>query len=262
MKKLTFATILLLPFLAFGQINLESTYNYSGSYTNLHSSGDKFFIMDVVSSQCRIYNTNHSIWKTINLSVPSGNYLYDIKHVSENLFTNDNTLCLAYVYYYYDEVNQFYTFNARIIKENGTELLFIPGCQYLNVVNTSTSGTKLVAYSYDYSQTIYTVTTRVYSLPGTITSTAEGETGLPVQSDLPAFPNPASTQVTIPYTLPAGSAPAILRLINQSGQIVKETTILPENNKFILNVQGMKAGVYVYRIEAASGSHTGKIVIN
>jgi len=262
MKKLTFATILLLPFLAFGQINLESTYNYSGSYTNLRSSGDKFFIMDVASSQCRIYNTNHSIWKTINLSVPSGNYLYDIKHISENLFTNDNTLCLAYVYYYYDEVNQFYTFNARIIKENGTELLFIPGCQYLNVVNTSTSGTKLVAYSYDYSQTIYTVTTRVYSLPGTITSTAEGESVLPLLSDLPAFPNPASTQVTIPYTLPAGSAPAILRLINQSGQIVKETTILPENNKFILNVQGMKAGVYLYRIEAASGSHTGKIVVN
>lgn len=262
MKKLTFAAILLLPFLAFGQINLESTYNYSGSYTSLFSSGDKFFIMDVASRQCRIYNPDHSIWKTINLNVPSGNYLYDIKHVSENLFTTDNTLCLAYVYYYYDEVNQFYTFNARIIKENGTELLFIPGCQYLNVVNTSTSGTKLVAYSYDYSQAIYTITTRVYSLPGTVTSAAEGETGLSVLSNLPAFPNPASIQVSIPYTLPAGSPPATFRLVNQSGQVVKEAAILPENDKFLLNVQGMKAGIYLYHIEAASGSHTGKIVIN
>jgi hypothetical protein len=262
MKNLSFLAMVMIPFMAFSQINLESTYNYSGSYTNLHSSGDKFFIMDVATSQCRIYNPDHSIWKTINLSVPAGNYLYDIKHVSENLFTNDNTLCLAYVYYYYDEVNQFYTFNARIIKGNGTELISIPGCQYLNVVNTSTSGAKLVAYSYDYSQTIYTITTRVYSLPGTITSTAEGESGLPVQSDLRAFPNPSSTQVTIPYTLPASSAPAILKVINQSGQVVKEAIILPENNKFILNVQGMKAGVYLYQIDAASGSHTGKIVVN
>ncbi|MBW6491026.1 MAG: T9SS type A sorting domain-containing protein [Lentimicrobium sp.] len=262
MKKLAFVIFLAIPLLSPGQISLENTYNYSGTYTNLKVSGDKFFIMDVVNSQCRIYNTDHSLWKTINLSVPSNNYVYDIKFVSENLFTTDNTLCLAYVYYYYDEVNQFYTYNAKIIRENGSLLLTIPGCQHLNLYRTKDGATKLITYSYDYSLLFYTITTRIYSLPGTITSIAEGETGLPVLSNLPAFPNPASTEVSIPYSLPAGSAPARLSLINEAGQVVKETIILPENNKCTLNIQGMKSGVYLYRIDAASGSHTGKIVVN
>lgn len=253
---------MVLPVFSQGQINLENTYNYSGTYTNLKVSGDKFFIMDVVNSQCRIYNTDHSLWKTINLSVPANNYVYDIKFVSENLFTTDNTLCLAYVYYNYDQVNQFYTYNAKIIRENGTVLATIPGCQHLNLFKTSSGASKLITYSYDYSLVLYTITTRVYSLPGIITSTEDGVSGWPVLSDLPAFPNPVSTEVTIPYALPEGSADAMLRLFNQTGQIVKEITILPENNKCILNVQGMPAGVYVYNIEAASGTHTGKIVIN
>ena len=96
MKKLSLIAAFLLPFLAFGQINLENTYNYSGTYTRLSNSGDKFYIMDVAASQCRVYNANHTLWKTINLTVPSGNYLYDIKYLSENLFTTDNSLCLAY----------------------------------------------------------------------------------------------------------------------------------------------------------------------
>jgi hypothetical protein len=112
-----------------GQITLESTYNHSGTFTNLAQSGYKFYVMDVVANQCRIYNVNHTIWKTINLPVPTDNYLYDIRYISENLFTTDNSLCLAYIYYSYNTTNQYYTYTTKVIRENGTELLSIPGCQ-------------------------------------------------------------------------------------------------------------------------------------
>src|SRR5690606_31307891 len=156
----------------FAQITLENTYNYSGTYTHLQHSGDKFFLMDIGQNQCRIYNTDHSLWKTINLNVPAGNYLYDIRYVSENLFTTDNALCLAYVYYYYDEINQYYTFTAKIILENGTELLSIPACQTFSIYTTDNGVTNLLAYSYYYSLLLYTTTTRVYNLPGQYKGTA------------------------------------------------------------------------------------------
>lgn len=261
MKKLSLIAAFLLPFLAFGQINLENTYNYSGTYTRLSNSGDKFYIMDVAASQCRVYNANHTLWKTINLTVPSGNYLYDIKYLSENLFTTDNSLCLAYVYYYYDETNQFYTFNARIVKENGTELLTIPGCQYLEVVKTASSGTKLITYSYDYSQTIYTITTRVYGLPGTITSTGDDMPQLQGIQTMPAFPNPASAQVTIPFALPEGSAPAMLKLSNSSGDLIKESLVLPGSNKQLMDVSGLPAGIYFFNIKTSTGQHSGKVLV-
>jgi hypothetical protein len=126
--------------------------------------------MDVGANQCRIYNTDHTLWKTINLAVPAGNYLYDIKFVSENLFTLDNSLCLAYVYYYYNELNQYYTFQARVIKETGEELISIPGCQYLYLHKLEEPGSKLLAYSYNYSVSPYTIQTHAFSLPGYLTT--------------------------------------------------------------------------------------------
>lgn len=75
--------IIIIVKLASGQITLESTYNFSGTYTKLANSGYKFYVMDVGVNQCRIYNTDHSLWKTINLSVPNGSYLYDIRYVTE-----------------------------------------------------------------------------------------------------------------------------------------------------------------------------------
>jgi hypothetical protein len=243
----------------FAQINLEQTYNNSGTFTHLSNSGDKFFIMDVANSRCIINNTDHTTWRTINLPVPTNNYLYDIKYLSENLFTTDNGLCLAYVYYQYDEVNQYYTFNAKIIRENGTVLATIPGCQYLNVYNTATEGSKLVAYSYDYSIVLYTTTTRVYSLPGTLTSTSEqGDFSFKA---MPAFPNPASTEITIPYSLPSATNTARLTLTNAAGQVVKETRLNANEHQCKLDIQGIPAGIYLYTIDAGENSRTGKIVV-
>ena len=260
MKRNLALILLLFPAMLFAQINLEQTYNNSGTYTRLSNSGDKFFVMDVANSRCVIYNTDHTTWKTINLPVPANNYLYDVKYLSENLFTTDNGLCLAYVYYQYDDINQYYTFNTKIIRENGTVLATIPGCQHLNVYNTANEGSKLVAYSYDYSIVLYTTTTRVYSLPGTMTSTSE-QGKFSFAPALPAFPNPASTEVTIPYSLPSGANPARLTLTNAAGQVVKEVRINANEQQCKLDIQGIPAGIYLYSIDAGENSRTGKIVV-
>lgn len=166
MKKILITSVLTLWFsMIFSQIVLESTYPHSGTYTKLANSGYKFFVMDVGANQCRIYN-NHTLWKTINLSVPSNHYLYDIKFVTENLFTTDNSLCLVYIYYNYNSAGQYYTYTAKVIKENGTELLTIPGCQYFYVQTIPDGGAKMVAYSYNYSVSPVTIQTHVSDLPG------------------------------------------------------------------------------------------------
>ena len=260
MKRNLALILLLFPAILFAQINLEQTYNNSGTYIRLSNSGDKFFVMDVANSRCIINNTDHTAWKIINLPVPANNYVYDVKYLSENLFTTDNGLCLAYVYYQYDDVNQYYTFNTKIIRENGTVLATIPGCQHLNVYNTANEGSKLVAYSYDYSIVLYTTTTRIYSLPGTMTSTYEkGEFSF--APALPAFPNPATIEITIPYSLPSGANPARLTLINATGQVVKEVRLNANERQCKLDIQGIPAGIYLYTIDAGENSRTGKIVV-
>ncbi len=79
MKKLfLIISSLFVSLLINAQVTLENTYNTSATITRLENSGYKYYAMDVAASQCRLYNMNHSIYKTINLSVPGGQYLYDI----------------------------------------------------------------------------------------------------------------------------------------------------------------------------------------
>ncbi|MBK9291899.1 MAG: hypothetical protein IPM52_09770 [Bacteroidetes bacterium] len=232
------------------QITSEASYNHSGIYTFLPSAGNKFYVMDVTQSQCRIYNTDHSLWKTINLSVPANNWLYDIKYVTEGLFTNDNSLCLAYIYYNYNETGQYYTYTARVVRENGTQLLNIPGCQYLLVQSLANGSTKLLAYVFDYSVFPYTVQTKVYHLPGSLL------TGGPEIPDLPgiaqAFPNPAGQYLNLPWVLPEQLSKANLHICDAGGRVLKTVELTGNSGQLQLKLAGWPGGQYFYYIENGS----------
>jgi hypothetical protein len=268
MKRTLTLFLIILSSLTYGQITQEASYDYSGTFVNLANSGDKFYVMDVANNQCRLYNTNTTLWKTINLAVPANNYVYDIRYVSEGLFTNTNELCLAYVYYVYDEVNLYYTFTTKVIKENGTVLLTIPGCQYLDIYKMETGACKLVTYSYDYSIALYTTTTRVFSLPGVLTGVQQISDDM--QLAAPAFPNPANTFITIPYNLSENTRSATLKLVDMNGKTVVARDLDKSAQKITINVNGFPKGTYVYHITSdnitgvATGTPivtTGKVVI-
>jgi hypothetical protein len=259
MKKILFSLLLLSSGFAFGQISLENNYSYSGTYTKLSVSGNKFYLMDVALAQCRIYNTNHTLWKTLNLSVPANNFLYDLKYLSEGLFTSDNSLSLGYVYYIYDETNAYYTFNARIVKENGTELLSIPGCQYMEVMNLENDGVKLLAYCYDYSVTPYSIQTRIYSLPGQLTANENPE--LPGSHKLP-FPNPANDFITIQYNLPNSSATGEIVVTDMQGKLIDRLAINGYAERITLPTFKYQSGVYNYSVEAGNQRcESGKFMV-
>ncbi len=247
-KKIKLAVLLIFFGLStFGQINLEQSYNYSGTFTKLAASGYKFFVMDVTNNQCRIYNTNHSLWKTINLSVPSNHYLYDIKYVTENLFTNDNSLSLAYIYYNYDTENEYYTYTTKIIQEDGTVLLTIPGCALVNILQDQGLGTKLLAYVYDYSVFPYTIQTWVYNLPGSLVSVDESMQ-LPHKKAQKSYPNPATDHLTITYNLPPDIQHAELTLVNVNGQHMLVKPIDLKKNQIKISVAGYPSGTYTFYI--------------
>ena len=240
------------------QITLESTYSHSGTYTQLAISGNKFYVMDVGANQCRVYNTNHSLWKTLNLQIPANNYLYDIKYVSEGLFTTDNSLCLAYVYYSYNETGQYYTFTAKVIKENGVTLLTVPGCQYLYVHTLADGSTKLVTYSYNNSVYPSTIETAVYNLPGNYVAQNEFN-----KEQMPAWPNPASDNINIPYQLPGASAEGELLLFDIQGKLLKSFALHQNSGKVSISVSSFPSGTYLYRIQAGEyQSATAKIILN
>ncbi len=265
MKRISFILVLLisLAFHSQGQIIPEHTYTgVSAAYINLPVAGYKYYVMDVTNSQCRLYNNDHSLWKTINLSLPANYYLYDIQYVTENLFNTDNSIELLYVSYNYNTTLAYYTYDTRIANESGTVLQNMPGGGYSYIYPAQT-GSKLFVWVYNYAVSPSTVNTLVYSIPGQLaTSSAD----YPVENQVSlrkAFPNPATNTVTIPYNLPANVNKAELKLFDIGGKLVKSFVVDRTFSNIVVQTSDLPAGMYLYRIESDGfNSETYKLAVS
>ena len=258
-KTVLFLVFQALMIISNAQITLEQTYPASATLTEMGVSGYKYYLADFTNSQCRMYNTDHSLWKTIALTIPDNMYLYNIQYVSDTLFNKDSKVELAYTYYSYDTVLYYYTYYTRVIDEDGIELLYIPGCSYIDVINATTNGTKMLAYVYDYSIILYTVNTLVYSLPGHLPPGGISTTGEGFLKK--AYPNPAGSVVKIPYQLPQGINDAQILLVNGSGQILKSYRVDRTFYELIIQTGDLPKGVLLYQLITDQGIiGSGKLI--
>ncbi len=250
MKKLLFTGIFFTLFFALNaQVTLNKKYEYSASVIKLETEGYKYYLMDVPNSQCRIYNLDHSLFKTINCAVPNNFYLADIKYISENLFDNDAEIELIYTYYKYNTAQAYYEYDSKIINEDGSEIIpAIDGAQYVYVKKTDDNTYKLFAYCFDYSVFPEKVWTNIYNLPGTPVVSAYLQKNDP-NILLNAFPNPASQKVKVAYSLPENIDTGKLYLIDNNGRPINQFVIDNHTDFLSLDVSLFSSGIYHYFIE-------------
>ena len=251
MKTLTVTGIFLMLFeMLNAQVSLDHTYNYSTTVIKFETLGYKYFLMDVPNSQCRIYNLDHSFYKTINCSVPNGFFLADVKYISENLFDSDSGLELVYTYYKYvpTQDSYYYEYDSKIINEDGSQIQEIDGGRFIYILQTEESIYKLFAYCYDYSVFPEKVWTQIYSLPESAVFSAFLDENKP-EILMDAFPNPATQSLKVAYTLPENVSQGTLHLVNNSGRQVDQFIIDNHIDHLTIDVTAFQSGVYHYFIE-------------
>ena len=252
MKQITFILIFLVAVVSGlkSQIIPEHTYvGVSAAYVNLPVAGYKYYVMDVPNSQCKLFNNDHSLWKTVNLSIPANYYLCDIQFVSENLFNTDNSIEMLYVSCKYNSSLAYYTYDTRIASESGTLLLSVPGGGYSYIYPAQT-GSKLHVWEYDFSVFPEKVNTLVFSIPGQVATSINDFPAVNQFSLRNAFPNPTSNTVTIPYNLPLNVNQAELKVYNVSGNLVKSFVVDHTFDNIVMQTNDLADGMYFYRIEA------------
>ncbi len=134
----------------------------------LESLGEIYYSMDVINKQCLIYDLDHSLMKSIPLPTPEGYYLEDIQFLSEHLFNNDDLLELVYIYSKYvpTDLSYYFTFESKLINENGTTTSYLSGSRFYQCNRNPDQGKKFLVYQYDYSVIPYRTYTHVYALSG------------------------------------------------------------------------------------------------
>lgn len=244
---LTFFYVLFV-FLIHAQVTLEKKYDYSTSVVRLETQGYKYYLMDVPVGQCRIYNLDHSLFKTISCNVPSGFYLSDIKLLSENVFDSDPGIELLCTFYKYNSSQNYYEYDSKIINEDGSQILFIDGALYNYINKTGENTYKLLSYCYDFSVSPEKVWTNIYNLPGTVVS-AEMLNEKSPDILLNAFPNPATHTLKVAYSLPENVTQGTLHLVDNSGRQVKQFVVDHHTDFLMLDISKFQSGIYHYFIE-------------
>jgi len=258
--------ILITPLLIAGmnllaQPVFEKTYSESANICYLESKGQVYYSMDVVNKQCLIYTLDHSLIKSIPLPTPEGYYLADIQYVSEQLFNSDDLLELVYIYSKYVPTtgSYYYTFETKLINENGTVLETFPGAGFTSVIETIEYGRKFLVYEYNYSVIPYRTYTHVYSLPQTGTKSTAQTLYAPGMGN--PYPNPANDQVYIPIELPEGTSSAQLILFNLNGEVVLSYPLTSSEKQILLPARQMDPGTYLYSIQTEAWRSPSKKVV-
>lgn len=230
MKKSIFGFLISLANICYGQINLEHTYS-DGYVTRvvLENSGEKYYLTDVTNKQVKIYNANHTLWKTINLPTTAAATLSAVGHLSETKINTDNLIELTYGYYVNNGGNLQY--ESRVINENGTTLLTVTGASGIYLSEFQGLSNKLIAFIYGTP-----LSSKVYSLP-TIGTTGISE--FTHNGTIKIFPNPTSDilHITSDFDLMIDK----IKIYNVEGKCVIE---LRQYNNKPINVSGLNKGIY------------------
>jgi hypothetical protein len=80
------------------------------------------------------------------------------------------------------------------------------------------------------------------------------------ENDIMIYPNPATTNVEISYTLPEGMTSATLVMTNTLGVNVMTAHLDGDNGKTTLSLEELPSGIYFYTIKCGENVKTGKLV--
>jgi hypothetical protein len=247
---ITLITFLVFPVESHAQIAFEKSFPFSGTITQLEKEGSKFYLMDVSANECRMYNLDYTLFKTIRLDIPTDRYLYDIQFITQNLFDNDDGVELLYVFYQYVQTatSYYYIYTTRITDESGSILLDLPGASWTEIKNTSGSGSRMMTYVTDYSAYPYVVETRIYRLPGQII----GVDAMAMEdfSNNRVFPNPTSGSIRMDSNGLSTTDKAEWVILDSAGKLIARVPVHDPGKPVDLKSLGLVAGIYSVRMES------------
>jgi hypothetical protein len=142
------------------QLTLENNYSDGNvKRIKLENSGEKYFLLDKVNNNAKIYNSNHNLWKTVSLLKTDAAKYTDIDFVSETKINPDALVEIGYSYY--ETVGNNTVYSSKIINDNNVELLSVPNSRKILISAITGLADKLIADIYNN----YKHSTNIYTLP-------------------------------------------------------------------------------------------------
>ncbi len=237
------------------QITYEHSYlgKVSMFYAKLDVEGYKYIGVDTLTKNVQLFNTDHTLWKTIPITQPANckGVGLNASVTSEHLFNSDDKIEVAISFSIKDSIG--WAYDTKIINEDGVVIFDFPNIGGVSIYNIA-GVWKLFGSFYQHSPT-FTQTythTDVYGLPGTYSGMRVMNTNSTV-TETELYPNPVENSAVLVYNLPEGTHNAQLSIYNSAGRMVRQSEITDQFDNVLIEKNGLPTGVYIYKIANNEG---------
>ena len=229
-------------------LTLENAYESEVTRVKLENSGEKYHTSnELLTPQAKIYNSNHTLWKTISLPLPT-NELYKITTInslSENKIDSDALVELSYSYVLAGLLEPIY--QSRVINENGEILITVDGIDGLFLNEITNLNTKLIGNTYNPYDGGYTSV--VCSIGNLKTNTFNHNLQVIIS------PNPAKSIMNVNSST---SPIKEVSIYNMAGALVKREIA---QNITKINVEELPKGIYILYISINDTVESHQVII-
>ena len=254
MKKIIFGLIATfgISIVTFGQATLENSYQttkwqYEQTNAFITDAGLHYYTLNNVTNTLLIYNSSHSLIKTVVIPISTGFTLQYIYGLTDKLFNTDSLIeFIIFSQGVYDPATGTQN-QMTLINENGTILQQFGNKSEAYVIKGTTGNYKLITLSNPYNA-VPTATNfdyDVYSLPGTSLGTVLLNKN---SNSLVGYPNPTENKIAITNNLNNGQN-GILEVFDVNGRkVIQKNIIGEENGEINLDTTELSSGVYIYKL--------------
>ena len=139
------------------QITLDKNYpNGLARRTKMANAGEKYYLYDASDSKAKIYNANHTLWRSFTLPIPAGGLFSNLSSVSQRVINNNNKLEAIYTYVQLTSTVAQHV--SKVVDQDGNVLLDLPDA--LTAYIDESGGLPpvlIVNYGIDDSSAVYSV---------------------------------------------------------------------------------------------------------
>jgi len=242
MKKKLLYLFIAISSISFSQ-TLEKSYTTEGFNSKPKNYAFKtendLYYLTMNNNEISIYNSNHTLYKTINIILPTNFELSQIYFATDKLFNSDSKIeiLVGTSYNIGCCVNKILLYN-----EDGGNNIFDFGDKYdVDIFKDNNNNYKLLTSAEDNNDN---VSYDIYSLSGTLTVSQENFLN---KQKIIGFPNPSSKTINITNPL-KNSEKEKIEVYDMNGRKVLEKEIIGNGENIKLNISNLSKGVYNYRI--------------
>lgn len=140
------------------ELILENEYAGRIHRINLENSGEKYYFINEEETTMDLYNTDHTFWKTIDLTIMPEATVNGNVHISENRINTDDLL--EVIYRTMETNDGIFTFTTYVINEDGEVLLTVEDGWFHTLNEEEGLDDKLLVHQ------VGPIHSNVYTLPG------------------------------------------------------------------------------------------------